>query len=225
MTDFDDVRCLDAPLADKLEAYAARLSVANPVVSGAYSDLVERLTRAGAGKAALGVGDTLPSFALPDSTGTIRRLEALLEDGPLVVSFNRGHWCSFCRLELLALNDILPEIRALGASLISIMPETATQTRQLRERFSLDFPILTDIDNGFALRANLMIALGPAIAELLRKSGSDLAKFQGNDAWFVPIPATYVVGRDGGIEACHVNPDFRKRMAPQAILSALEKLA
>jgi peroxiredoxin len=224
MTNFDDVRCLDAPLADKLEAYAARLAVANPIVSGAYSDLVERLARAGAGNRALGVGDTLPSFALPDSTGTIRRLEALLDDGPLVVSFNRGHWCSFCRLELLALNDIVPEIRELGASLLSIMPETATLTRQLRERFALDFQILTDIDNGFALRAGLMIALGPAIAELFRKSGNDLAKFQGNDAWFVPIPATYVVGRDRNIAAAYVDPDFRKRMAPQAILSALETL-
>ncbi len=225
MTNFDDVRCLDAPLADKLEAYAARLAEANPIVSSAYSDLVERLVRAGAGDGALGVGDIMPSFALPDSEGEIRRLETFLDDGPLVLSFNRGHWCSFCRLELLELNDSIANIRGLGASLVSIMPETATLTRRLRERLSLDFPILTDIDNGFALRANLMIALGPAIAELFRKSGSDLAKFQGNNAWFVPIPATYVVGRDRVITAVYVDPDFRKRMAPQAILSELSILS
>lgn len=225
MSDFDDIRCLDAPLADKLEAYSARLVMANPTISSAYSDLVQRLMNAGAGRAALAVGDEMPSFALPDSAGNIRRLERFLENGPLVISFNRGHWCSYCRLELLALNEIVPRIAEFGASLVSIMPETATLTRQLRERFSLGFPILTDIDNGFALRANLMIALGPAVADLLRKSGNDLASFQGNDAWFVPIPATYVVGRDGIVAAAFVNPDFRKRMPPQTILKALEKLA
>ena len=225
MTVFDDVRCLDAPLADKLEAYSARLVMANPTISSAYTDLVQRLVNAGAGGAALGVSDEMPSFALPDSAGRIRRLESFLENGPLVVSFNRGHWCSYCRLELLALNETLPQIAELGATVVSIMPETATLTRQLRERFSIGFPILTDIDNGFALRANLMVALGPVVADLLRKSGSDLAKFQGNEAWFVPIPATYVVRTDGTIAAAHVDPDFRRRMAPQAILKALEKLA
>lgn len=225
MSDFDDVRCLDAPLADKLEAYSARLVMANPTISSAYSDLVQRLMNAGAGRAALAVGDEMPSFALPDSAGNIRRLERFLENGPLVISFNRGHWCSYCRLELLALNEIVPPIAEFGASLVSIMPETATLTRQLRERFSLGFPILTDIDNGFALRSNLMIALGPAVADLLKKSGNDLASFQGNDAWFVPIPATYVVSRDGIIAAAHVDPDFRRRMSPQAILRALETLA
>ncbi len=225
MSDFDDVRCLDAPLADKLEAYSARLAMANPTISSAYTDLVQRLMNAGAGGAALRVGDTMPSFALPDSTGTILRLEDFLKNGPIVISFNRGHWCSYCRLELLALNEIVPQIAGFGASLVSIMPETATLTRQLRDRFSLGFPILTDIDNGFALRANLMIALGPAVADLLRKSGNDLSRFQGNDAWFVPIPATYVVRPDGTIAAAHVNPDFRRRMSPQTILMALEKLA
>ncbi|MCB1465368.1 MAG: AhpC/TSA family protein [Nitratireductor sp.] len=225
MSDFDDVRCLDAPLADKLEAYSARLVMANPTISSAYTNLVQKLMNAGAGGAARGVGDEMPSFALPDSTGSIRRLESFLETGPLVISFNRGHWCSYCRLELLALNEIVSQIGELGASLVSIMPETATLTRQLRERFSLGFPILTDIDNGFALRSNLMVALGPAVADLLRKSGNDLARFQGNDAWFVPIPATYVVGRNGIIAAAFVNPDFRRRMSPQAILKALETQA
>jgi peroxiredoxin len=224
MSDFDDIRCLEVSLADKLEAYAARLQDFNPAIANAYAELIERLVRAGAGDAALGVGDTLPPFALPDSAGYIRRLETLLEAGPLVVSFNRGHWCSFCRFELLALNEIAPDIADHGASLVSIMPETATVSSQLRDRFDLAFPILTDIDNGYALRANLMIALGPAVSGLLRKSGSDLAKFQGNEAWFVPIPATYVVAPDGRITAAHADADFRRRMTPDAVLAALESL-
>jgi peroxiredoxin len=222
MSDFDDVRCMDAPLADRLEAYAARLMTARPIIADAYSSLVERLVNAGAGSEALGVGDTMPSFSLPDSKGRIRRLEEFIADGPLVVSFNRGHWCSFCRLELLALNEIVPELQSRGASLLSIMPETAVLTRRLIDDYDLAFPILTDIDNGLALRANLMISLGAAIRDLLQGLGTDLAQFQGNSAWFVPIPATYVVDEGYRIIAGQAEPDFRRRMAPSAILDALD---
>jgi len=224
MSDFDDVRCLDAPLADKLEAYSTRLLSSNPAVADAYAELVRRLVHAGAGNEALAPGDRLPDFALPDSEGHIRRLDEFLSRGPLVVSFNRGHWCSFCRLELLALNGIAEEIADRGASLVSIMPETGSITRKLRERFDLAFPILTDIDNGYALRANLMVALGTAVSDLLRANGTDLARFQGNDAWFVPIPATYIVDRWGRIVSGFVDADFRRRIAPETVLSALDDI-
>jgi peroxiredoxin len=224
MSDFDDVRCLDASLGDKLEAYWARLQIGRPVIADAYVKLVERLVSIGAGKEALAVGDIMPSFSLPDSNGQLRRLEEFLAAGPLVVSFNRGHWCSFCRLELLALNEIVPELAVRGASLVSIMPETETETHRLVADYGLHFPILTDIDNGLTLSANLMISLGPAVRELLLGGGTDLAKFQGSDAWFVPIPATYVVAESGRIVACQVDPDFRKRMPAGTILSALYEL-
>lgn len=225
MSDFDDVRCLDAPLADKLEVNFARLLGRAPEIANAYVDIIERLRHAGAGDAALSVGQNLPEFALPDRRGHVVRMTDLLSGGPLVVSFNRGHWCSFCRLELLALSQALPEIKAHGASLASIMPDTARLTARLERDFQLGFPILTDIDNGYALQAGLMVALGPALANLLRAAGTDLAEFQGNQAWFVPIPATYVVAPSGEIVASHVDPDFRIRMAPGDILAALDRIA
>ncbi len=224
MSDFDDVRCLDSPLADKLEAYWVRLQSTRPVIADAYANLVGRLVSVGAGSDAPGVGDIMPSFSLPDSGGCLRRLDEFLATGPLVVSFNRGHWCSFCRLELLGLNEIVPELVARGASLVSIMPEKEVETRRLIADYGLQFPILTDVDNGLALSTNLMVALGPAIRDLLLGVGTDLSAFQGNGAWFVPIPATYVVAESARIVACQVDPDFRRRMPTSAILSALDEL-
>lgn len=223
MSRFDEVWCLDASLAEKLEAYAVHVQDVQPGIAGAYADLIDRLRELGAGEEALGVGDAMPSFALPDKDGHIRRLDDFLDGGPLVISFNRGHWCSFCGLELLTLNELVPELKQRGASLVSIMPETATHTRQMTKDYSLVFPVLTDIDNGYALSANLMIALGPAVSEFLRANGNDLSAFHGNPSWFVPIPATYVVAGNGRIVASHVDPDFRVRMAPQDILTALDE--
>ena len=225
MSDFDDVRCLDVALADKLQIYSSKMKGRVPDVADAYQRLVDRLRAAGAGSEALGIGDRFPAFALPDASGRIRRLEDFLVEGPLVASFNRGHWCAFCRMELLELQGIHEEIRSYGANLVSVQPETAQFTHRLKSEFGIGFPVLTDLDNGFALRANLMIALGSAVQEAFRKRGTELALFQGgNAAWFVPIPATYVIDTSGMIAAAHVDPDFRNRMAPAEILSALEAI-
>jgi len=51
------------------------------------------------------------------------------------------------------------------------------------------------LDNGYALSLNLAIWLGPKIQQLL--SYEDLSNFHGNERLGAPIPATFVVGRDG----------------------------
>ena len=99
------------------------------------------------------------------------------------------------------------------------MPEM----QQFAEKFKADanapFPVLTDLDNGYALSLNLAIWLGTEIQRLL--SYQDLSNFHGNEGWVLPIPATFVVGRDGLVKARFVDPDFRKRMEIEDLLAAL----
>lgn len=224
MAGFEEIRCLDAPLADKLAAYADQLTSVKPSIASMYSALVDRLRAADAGSQAPEIGSVLPAFLLPDNEGGLINSTSLLNSGPLVLSFNRGHWCSFCRLELLALAEIYPEVQRLGGELVSIMPDRAESAGRLKETFDIPFRILTDIDNGYALTCSLMVSLGAAVREAFLNSGNDLAKHQGNDAWFVPIPATFIVGRDGRINGRFVDPDFRRRMAPGDILERLKQI-
>ncbi len=221
MAGFEEIRCLDAPLADKLAAYANHIADAEPKFAALYGALVERLLAADAGSQAPEIGSVLPAFLLPNNDGKPIGSADLLSAGPLVVSFNRGHWCSFCRLELLALAEIYPEVKRLGGEIVSIMPERAAHVRQLRETLDIPFRILTDMDNGYVLTCGLMISLGDAVRELYLGVGRDLAEYQGNDAWFVPIPATFVIGTDGRVLDRFVHPDFGRRMAPNDILRSL----
>ena len=221
MTSFEEILCLDAPLADRLKVYAEQLSDDQPVIADAYSELVARLKAADAGIEAPGLDERMPPFLLPDSDGRLNSLSILLSRGPLVVSFNRGHWCNFCRLELKVLAEIYPTIKKIGGELVSIMPDTAGPIGRLKQDIDIPFPILTDIDNGYALRCGLMISLGNAIKDVYHNMGRELGKFQGNDAWFVPIPATFVISTDGHIKGELIDPDFRNRMAPDDILSCL----
>jgi len=50
-------------------------------------------------------GELMPPFRLPDQNGKLVSLEDLSGAGPIVVSFNRGHWCPFGKLPLRSLAD------------------------------------------------------------------------------------------------------------------------
>jgi peroxiredoxin len=85
------------------------------------------------------------------------------------------------------------------------------------------FPILTDMDNGYAMSLNLAIWVGPEMEKYMTSIGRVLPNYQGNDSWMLPIPATFVVGKDGRIKARFVDPDYRKRMTVEELLEALKQ--
>ena len=108
----------------------------------------------------------------------------------------------------------------MGAQVVAIMPERQEFTARFKSEAGAPFPVLSDLDNGYALSLNLAIWLGADIEQLL--SYLDVAGFYGNDGWVLPIPATFVVGRDGIVKARFVDPDFRHRMAIEDLLVALK---
>ena len=83
-------------------------------------------------------------------------------------------------------------------------------------------PVLTDIDNGYALSLNLAIWVGDEMQKILESGGRQLPDYQGNNAWVLPIPATFVIATDGTIAARFIDPDFRKRVAIEDLLKALQ---
>jgi len=218
MDRFDRIYQSKRTLDEQLTQYSEQLKIDLPAVFEAYEKMVDRLEKAEAGQGAPKIGEKLPDFLLPNHQGRLISSKDLLNQGPLVVSFNRGYWCSYCRFELLALAEIHTEIKRKGGEIVSIMPERAASLRQTIEKNDLTFPILSDIDNGYALECGLMVSLGQDIKNLFSEIGTDLEKVQGNDGWFVPIPANFIVDKDGTIIKRHVDADFKHRMASLKIL-------
>ena len=217
---FQRCRDMDGTLNEQLLAYAEASRKVFPAYGEAVDRLVARLNGNDGGEMAPRPGDVMPPFMLPDESGRLVALTALLESGPVAVMFFRGHWCPYCRLNVRAVVDAAGRIKAMGAQVVAIMPETQEYARQLKAESGAPFPVLTDLDNGYALSLNLAIWLGTEIQDLL--SYQDMAKFHGNDGWMLPIPAVFVVGRDGIVKARFVDPDFRKRMEIDDLLAALE---
>jgi peroxiredoxin len=217
------LRCRDmeGTLGEQLEAYAAAGREIFPAYGDAVDRLVERIHENGGGENAPRPGEAMPPFMLPDVTGRLVSLPSLLEKGPLAVMFFRGHWCPYCRLNVRALVEAMDRIRAAGGHVVAIMPETQAFAGKFSADSAVPFPVLTDLDNGYALSLNLAIWLGADIETLLSPM-QDMPTFHGNQGWVLPIPATFVVGRDGLVKARFVDPDFRKRMAIDDLVAALK---
>jgi peroxiredoxin len=221
---FEEICATEAPLHERMAAFSEAVREFGLPFAEAYDDLVARIRSGEAGSLAPTPGDPMPGFLLPDDTGRLVSLDDLLAEGPTVISFNRGHWCEYCRIELTAFRQGMNEIAAQGASVVSIMPESEVFIRQAAAESGDAFRVLSDLDNGYALTVGLVIWLGERVRNLYLSHGLNLERFQNSPNWFVPIPATFVVGRDGVIVARHVDPDFRNRMDIEAIVAALKAM-
>ena len=218
---FAEICAMEGPLSMRLQAFDRTLHEMGLPSAKAYDNLVTTLRTAGAAKSAPSVGDRMPSFLLPDADGHLVDLASLLGERRLVISFNRGHWCQFCQLELAAFANAHREFSENDANVVTILPERLQYIRDVRERAGGKIIALSDMDNGYALELALVVWVGAEVMDVYKSIGWDLNKFQGNDMWFVPVPATFVVDNTGFIIARHIDPDFRKRMEINDVLAAL----
>jgi peroxiredoxin len=212
-------------LADRISEFTSVMAKHAPAeVLATLDGEIKKLAESGITKQALGVGSRAPDFSLPDARGGTLSLAALLQKGPVVVTFYRGGWCPFCDLQLRAYQACLPEIRRLGAELVAISPQTPDFAAADIQKKDLKFPVLTDAHNGVARQYGLVFALSEVLRKLQTGFGNPIPKFNGDDSWELPMPGTFVLDRGGIVRLAHVDPNYMVRLEPSAILAALGRL-
>ena len=217
------VRCrnLEAPLADRLQAFGNELRRLGPHFVVTIDALVSRLAASDAGSTAPKVGEPMPAFLLPDEQGRLVGLHDLLGEGPVAIAFHRGQWCPYCRINIDALARAQEEVAAEHRHITAIVPDRQRFAAWLKSDAKAPFPVLTDMDNGYAMSLGLAMYVGDEMKHMMVSSGWDPSVSQGTDNWMLPIPATFIVGTDGIIHARFVDPDYRMRMAIEDMLAAL----
>ncbi|MBV8840306.1 MAG: AhpC/TSA family protein [Alphaproteobacteria bacterium] len=218
---FDEARALDGSMSERLSLFADAVRSNHPGSAAIVDRLVARLSAHQAGDSAPKAGEMMPPFALPDEQGRMVTLKALLARGPAIITFHRGHWCPYCRISINTLARAQPRIAALGAQMVAIVPERQPFAAEMKSDSGVAFPILTDMDNGYAMSLNLAIWVGPEMKDYMLSIGRMLPEYQGNESWMLPIPATFVVGPDGRITARFADPDYRRRAAVEKLIAAL----
>lgn len=193
-------------------------------VRAAYAEFVAMLDRAEVAAHVLAPGAPMPGFLLPNAEGRLLSSDALLKSGPLVVTFFRGDWCPFCTLMLAALEEALPELRAAGATLVAMTPDTGGRALRAKRAHGLHYEVLSDVDNEAAMQFGVVVNPPESYRALLAGAGIDLAERHGNPGGFIPLPATFLVGGDGMVRSAWIDLDVTRRVEPTEIIDAVRRL-
>ncbi|WP_413727209.1 peroxiredoxin-like family protein [Sodalis sp. RH19] len=213
----------------KLDAFKADFEAGKPPYNMPPTDIAvmhratAELIASGAAQRALQAGDKAPAFTLDDADGNRISSVELLKKGPLAITFYRGVWCPYCNMELQALQAVLDDFYAAGASLVAISPQTRANSRKSVRQNKLAFPILSDGENSVAAAFGLRFALPGYLIDLYKKLKNDLPAFNDDPGWTLPMPARYVVAPDGTIVYAEVNPDYTRRPEPRDLLPAIRR--
>ncbi|MFI5550441.1 peroxiredoxin-like family protein [Streptomyces sp. NPDC051738] len=183
------------------------------------------LADSGQADRALAVGDKAPRFSLPSATGQTLSLDDLLVDGPVVLTFYRGAWCPYCNIALRSLQQHHEAITARGARLVAVSPQIPDESLSLTEKHDLAFDVLSDVGSDTAKQYGLAFDLPDDLAAVYDKLGFDLQRVNDGHPRTLPLPATYVIDRDGVIRWAFVNTDYTTRAEPADILAALDASA
>ena len=212
-------------LREQTDAKFANTRNKNPEFAKRIDELLSSADAFQAGANAIEVGQQGPDFALPNPQGDTISLSTLLTSGPVVVTFHRGSWCPYCNLQMRAMHERLSDINKLGGQLAAISPEVPGDTSSSDKTKSLPYPVLSDHDSRVATQYGVAWNVPELILNHMRNDRKlDLADINGGNGSVLPIPATFVLDRQGVVTWRFVDVDYRKRAEPDDIVAALREL-
>jgi peroxiredoxin len=214
-----DTRSLREILAERKELIAKYVPAETQAIHAqAVAELKQRRVAANI----LPVGAKAPSFELQDHDGKIVSSSSLLAKGRLVICFIRGRWCPFCVGQMEAVNLVLPQIEQTGATFVAISPQTVKQSFFMHDQHKLRFPLLSDAGNKVARQFGLTYRVPQLQEAVYRRAFVNLPLANGDGSWELPIPATYILDRDGTILYASANEDYTERPEPSEIVSLVQ---
>ena len=191
------------------------------VMHGATAEL----QRSGISQQVLKAGAQAPEFELADYKGEQVSSKALLEQGPMVLTFYRGSWCPYCNADMAELNQHLDEIKEMGATLMAASPELPQFLNKIVMMHNLNFDILFDERNELADQFGVKWQYQDDLKALYRdKFQINLEYQQGNPDWTLPLPSRFVIDQNGLIRYAESKVDYRERPDPVHMLDALRAI-
>lgn len=169
----------------------------------------------------LHVGDIAPEFTGKDQDGKVISLKTALKKGPVVLIFYRGQWCPFCNKQLSHYSDSLSLLTAKGASLLAVTPETAENIKKTIVKTKSNFPVLEDIGLEIMKMYKVNFSVDEKTVIKYKGYGIDFDNVNGANGASLPVPATYIIGKNGKINYVFFNTDYRKRAYVVDILNNL----
>jgi peroxiredoxin len=212
-----DIRPLQEQFAERKQLIA---KYALPETQAIHARAIAEIRDSGTVRGAVTIGSPVPEFELSDQNG-INVSSAAFLGKTLVICFIRGRWCPFCVGQMEAMNLIVPQIENAGATLFGVSPQTVQQSFFMADQHRLNFSLLSDINNDLARQFGLVYRVPDYQQSVYRSAFINLPFINGSDSWELPVPATYIVDREGIIRYSSINPNYSQRPEPADVLDAL----
>jgi peroxiredoxin len=167
-------------------------------------------------------GDKAPFFTGYDQTGKTVDLKMLLEKGPMVLFFYRGIWCPVCSKYLNNYQDSLNIITDQGFSVVAITPESIEYVEQTVKMHKITFTVIYDCQEKIMNDFNVMFSVTKAYQDkILSSLSTNIAKNNGHDPAHLPVPATFIINKQGIITAVQFDPNYQNRASVKWMLQNL----
>jgi len=166
----------------------------------------------------IGINDKAPVFTAKDQNGKKVSLKNELRNGAVVVVFYRGQWCLYCNRQLKALQDSLSFIKEKGATLIAVSPEKPDNISKTIEKTKAAYPVLFDDSLKIMKSYDVAYRVDSTTIEKYKQFGINFYDVNGSNGATLPVPAVYIINKEGIIIFKHFDPDYRKRVSVQEIL-------
>ena len=160
-------------------------------------------------------------FSAKNQEGKQIELKKLLKKGDVVMLFYRGQWCPYCNQQLKKVNDSLQFISAKGATVLAITPETGENVRKTIEKTNASFSIIEDENLAIMKSYKVNFAVDENTIAKYKNYGIDFDKANGSNSSNLPVPATYIIGKDGKIKYAFFDVNYTKRASVKDILENL----
>lgn len=168
------------------------------------------------------INSKAPEFKGKDQSGNEVSLKDLRKKGPVVVVFYRGSWCPYCNKELKRMQDSLQLLKDKGAQIVAISPEKSDGIAKTIEKTGATFSILHDEDMKIAKGYGVSYQVDEKTQQRYKSFGNDLLEINGQkERAYLPVPAVYIINRDGAVTFRFFEEDYRKRVYVKDLLNSL----
>jgi peroxiredoxin len=171
----------------------------------------------------LAVGDTAPDGTLSMINGKNIGFRTLIAKKASVIIFYRGGWCPFCNMQMDQLVKIQPELKKLGYQVLAISPDKPEKLKESLKKHHINYTLLSDRTMEITRKFGLAYKVSQEIQGKMQSKGISLDSSTGNSLHMLPVPAAYVVDKNGIIRFVYFNADIKVRVNPEDLLSAAKK--
>jgi len=178
----------------------------------------------------LNIGDIAPDFIARTADGSTFDLSDALRKNAVALVFYRGYWCGYCSQALEAYADSLSYLSEMGIEVVAVTPETYENVARTEDKAGVNFTILSDTEGEVMRAFDVDFRVTDEYDDKVKKyNGKSLTKINDSKDAELPIPATYLIVRDGksdnGVVVWrHFDPDYSNRATVKQISDALESL-